>query len=126
VAREPRIKLRSTRNLAGKLLESLALGLGDEEGGEAAQQHEEGVYLHDVVEPRALVRGGGATCAERADEDLGDDGADLAGGGRDAVGGGTVTCWETFTWHYESGGVWARVKCASQLSVPDIVLGSTL
>jgi hypothetical protein len=94
VARESRIKLRSTRDLAGKLLKSLALCLRDEEGGEAAQQHEKGVDLHDVVEPRALVRGSGATSAERADEDLGDDGADLAGGGGDTVGGGTVTCWE--------------------------------
>jgi hypothetical protein len=94
VARESRIKLRSTRDLAGKLLESLALCLRDEEGGEAAQQHEEGVNLHDVVEPRALVRSGSATGAEGTDEDLGDDGADLAGGGGDTVGGGTVTCWE--------------------------------
>jgi hypothetical protein len=94
VARESRVKLRSTRDLAGKLLESLALGLGDEEGGEAAQQHEEGVYLHDMVEPRALVRGGGTTRTERADEDLGDDGADLAGSGGDTVRGRTVTSWE--------------------------------
>jgi hypothetical protein len=43
-----------------------------------------------VVEPRGLVLGGGAAGAEGSDEDLGDDGADFAGGGRDTVGGGAV------------------------------------
>jgi hypothetical protein len=92
--RKSGVVFRSTRNLAGKLLESLALSLGNEERSEAAQQHEQGVDLHDVVEPRALVRSSGATGAERADKDLGDDGADLAGSGGDTVGGGTVASWE--------------------------------
>lgn len=93
-ARKSGIILRSARHLASKLLESLALGLGDQKSGEAAQQHEQSVDLHDVVEPGALVGGSGAAGAERADEDLGDDGADFAGGGGDAVGGGAVAGWE--------------------------------
>jgi hypothetical protein len=38
-------------------------------------------------EPGALVGGGCAAGAEGPDEDLGDDGADFAGGGGDTVGG---------------------------------------
>jgi uncharacterized membrane protein YgcG len=101
--RKSGVVFRSTRDLAGKLLESLTLGLRNEEGGEAAQKHEQGVDLHNVVEPRALVRRCGATGTERADEDLGDDGADFAGGGGDTVGGGTVTCWEALARHDEGG-----------------------
>jgi hypothetical protein len=84
----------STGDLAGQLLESLALGLGDEESGEDTAQHEQGVDLHDVVEPRALVCGSCAADAEGSDENLGDDGANLAGGGGDAVGGRAVAGWE--------------------------------
>lgn len=84
------IKLRRARNLTRKLLEGLALRLRDEEGGEAAHEHEEGVDFHDVVEPRALVVGRRAAGAQGSDEDLGDDGADFAGGGGEAVGGGAV------------------------------------
>lgn len=80
----------STGDLTGQLLEGLTLGLGDEKGGEDAAQHEQGVDLHDVVEPGALVGGSGAAGAEGSDEDLGDDGADLTGGGGDTVGGGAV------------------------------------
>ena len=95
-ARQSGIVLRRARDLAGKLLESLALGLGDQKSGEAAQKHEEGVDLHDVVEPGRLVGRSGAAGAEGTDEDLGDDGADLAGGGGDTVGGGAVAGWETW------------------------------
>jgi hypothetical protein len=77
----------STGHLAGQLLESLALGLGDQESGEDTAQHEQGVDLHDVVEPGAFVCGSRAADAEGSDEDLGDDGADFAGGGGDSMGG---------------------------------------
>lgn len=106
-----RVELGSTGHLASKLLESLALGLGDEEGGEATKKHEQGVDLHDMVEPRALVGGGGTAGAERADEDLCDDGADLAGGGGDTVGGGTVAggeAWVAMLVLLEIGRVVAR------------------
>ena len=76
--RQSRVVLGSTRGLAGELLESLALGLGDEESGEDTAEHEQRVDLHDVVEPGALVGGGCAAGAEGSDEDLGDDGADFA------------------------------------------------
>ena len=89
-ARKSGIVLRRARDLAGKLLESLALGLGDQKSGETAQKHEEGVDLHDVVEPGRLVGRSGAAGAEGTDEDLGDDGADFAGGSGDTVGGGAV------------------------------------
>jgi hypothetical protein len=85
--RQSGVVLGSTRDLAGELLEGLPLGLGDQEGGEDTAQHEQSVDLHDVVEPGALVGGGCAAGAEGPDEDLGDDGADFAGGGGDTVGG---------------------------------------
>lgn len=90
------VVLRSTRNFASKLLESLALSLGDQKGGEATEEHEQSVDLHDVVEPGGLVGRSGAAGAEGTDEDLGDDGADFAGGGGDTVGGGAVAGWEAW------------------------------
>ena len=95
-ARESGIVLRSAGNLASKLLESLALGLGDQESGEATEKHEESVNLHDMVEPWGLVLGGGAAGAKGTDEDLSDDGADFAGGGGDTVRGGAVAGWEAW------------------------------
>ena len=79
------VVLGSARDLASKLLESLALGLRDQKRGETAQEHEQSVDLHDVVEPGRLVLGSSTTGAERTDEDLGDDGADLARGSGDTV-----------------------------------------
>ena len=105
-----RIIERRTGNFTGQFLECLALRLGDEIGGKDAEEHEEGVDLHDVVEPGGSVVGGGATDAQRADEDLGDDGAHFAGGGRDAVRGGSVPGWEAFAGHDEGGGVGAEVE----------------
>jgi hypothetical protein len=95
-SRKSRIVLGRAGDLASKLLESLALGLRDQKSGEATEKHEESVDLHDVVEPGGLVFGGGAAGAEGTDEDLGDDGADFAGGGGDAVGGGAVAGWEAW------------------------------
>ena len=95
VAAEGWVVLGRAGHLASKLLESLALGLGNEEGGEDTAQHEEGVDLHDVVEPRVgvgLCRV--AASAEGTDEHLGDDGADLASSGGETVGGGTIACGE--------------------------------
>jgi hypothetical protein len=86
-AGESGVVFRSTGDFTGQLLEGLALGLGDEEGGEDTAEHEQGVDLHDVVEPGALVGGCCAAGAERSDEDLGDDGADFTGGSGDTVRG---------------------------------------
>lgn len=111
VARGLGVVVGCSRDLAGQLLESLALGLGDEEGGEDTAEHEEREDLHDVVEPWRLVVGGGmALGTEWSEDDLCDDGADLARGGGEAVGGGSVACWEAFSWHDEGGGVGAEVE----------------
>lgn len=93
--------------LATELLERLAGGLGDEDGGEAAEQHEQGVNLQHVVHPWGGVVLGGAAGAEGGDGALADDGADLAGGGGDTVGSGTVTRGEDLTGDDEGGGVGA-------------------
>ena len=58
--------------LAGELFEGLALGLGDEEGGEDTAQHEESVDLEDVVQPGAGVGGGGTSGSERSNSTLED------------------------------------------------------
>ena len=99
------------RHLARQLLERLALRLGDERGGADAAQHEQGVDLHDVVEPgRRVGARDGAARAQRADDHLGDDGADLARGGRQAVRGGAVARGEALAGHDEGGGVGAEVE----------------
>ena len=53
-------------------------------------------------------------CAERAEDCLCDDGADLAGCGRDAVRGGAVTRGEAFAGDDECGsvGAWRMVSNA--------------
>lgn len=91
--------------LATKLLKSLAGSLGDQESGEAAEKHEEGVDLEDMVHPRSLVRVGGTVGAEDGDGTLTNDGTDLARGGRDTVGGGTVAGREDLTRNNEGGSV---------------------
>lgn len=90
-AQKLRIEVWRPRDLASELLERLALRFRDQEGGEQTAEHKEGENLHDVVQPG---RGGLAGCAcdcaagaERAEDALGDDGADLSGSGREAVGG---------------------------------------
>jgi len=104
---ETRVVLGSAGNLTGELLESLALGLWDEESGEDTHEHEESEDLHDVVEPWTWVGGGDDTTdTQRSDGSLGDDSADLARGSRNTVRGGTITGWETFSWNNECGGVW--------------------
>ena len=92
------------------MLERQALGLRDEEGGEDTAEHEEGVDLEDVVEPRGGVGGGGAADAEGTDEGLGDDGADFARGGGDAVRGGAVAGGEALAGDDEGGRVGAEVE----------------
>ena len=72
------IVLRSARDLASKLLEGLALGLRDEERSEDTAEHEESEDLEDVVEPRRSVGGSGTANTEGANDDLSDDGTDLA------------------------------------------------
>ena len=71
--------------------------------------HEQSIDLHDVVEPgRGIIRGDGAPGAQRADEDLRDDGAYFARGGRDAVGRGAVARGEAFAGDDEGGCVGAE------------------
>ena len=63
--------------VVGELLERLALGLLDQQGAEAAHEHEEGIDLEDVVQPGVLVGLGSAVVADGCDGALADDGADL-------------------------------------------------
>lgn len=104
------VVLGCSGDLASKLLEGLALGLGDEEGGEDTAEHEESKDLEDVVQPRRSVSGGGATDTERTDESLGDDGTDLAGSGGDTVGSRSVASREALSGDDEGGGVGAEVE----------------
>lgn len=111
VSRRVRVIVGSTRDFASKFLEGLALGLWDESSGEDTAQHEEGEDLKDVVEPRAFGGAGRGTLLTEGTEDaLGDDGADLAGGGGEAVGGGAVAGWEALAGNDEGGGVGAEVE----------------
>lgn len=99
--------------LTAELFKSLAGGFGDKVCGEAAEQHEEGIDLKDVVHPRSRVGlGGAAAGAQGSDGTLADDGADLAGGSGDTVGGGTVTGGEHLTGDNKGGGVGACVACS--------------
>ncbi len=94
--------------LASQILEGLSLGLWDEEGSEDTGEHEDGVDLHDMVEPWAGAGLGRCTAgSERSDGGLSDDGAHLARGGRDTVGGGTVAGWEALAGNNEGSCVGA-------------------
>lgn len=61
------VGVRDVVVVLGELLEGLALGLLDEQRGEDAAEHEEGVDLEDVVEPGGGVGRGGAAGAEGGD-----------------------------------------------------------
>ena len=93
-------------HFAGQLFERLPFGFRDEEGGEDTAQHEEGEDLHHVVEPGGVGGAcGRALLAEGPEDALGDDGADFAGGGGDAVRGRPVAGGEAFTGYDERGRV---------------------
>lgn len=104
------VVLGGSGNLASKLLEGLALGLGDEERGEDTAKHEESEDLEDVVEPRRGVGLGGTANTERTNDDLSNDGTDLTGGGRETVRGGAVAGREALSGNDEGGGVGAEVE----------------
>jgi hypothetical protein len=53
---------------------------------------------------------GCTTSTERTDQDLGNDGTDLARGGGDTVAGRPVSRREAFAWHDESGRIWTAEK----------------
>jgi len=111
VASEPWVVLWGTWNLTSELLESLALGLWDQQGSEDTEQHEEREDLENVVQPWRCVGGGDMSAGtERSDGGLGDDGTDLSRGGRETVGGRSVAGWEALSRNNESGGVWTEVE----------------
>lgn len=105
------IVIRRAGHLARQFLERLALRLGDEQGGEDAEQHEEREDLHHVVEPRGGgVAGGARGCAarpQRAEDGLCNDGANLARRGREAVRRRAIAGGEAFARHDERGCVGA-------------------
>ena len=65
-------------NFTSKLLESLALSLGNEQRSEDTAEHEERKDLHDVVDPGVGVCLGSASCTEGAEHDLSDNSTDLS------------------------------------------------
>lgn len=113
-----RIVVGRARHLARQFLESLALSLRDEQGGEDAEQHEEREDLHHVVEPRGGGCAGGtrgrAAGPQRTEDGLRNDGAHFARSGREAVRRGAVAGRETFAWHDESGCVGAYEQLAGR------------
>jgi hypothetical protein len=105
------VVLGGSGDFAGKLLEGLALGLGDEERSEDTEEHEEGEDLEDVVQPRRRVGGSGLSAnTEGTNNDLSDDGTNLTRGGGETVGSGTVTSGEALSGDDEGGGVGAEVE----------------
>ena len=105
------VVLGSSGDLAGKLLEGLALGLGDEERSEDTEEHEECEDLEDVVEPRGGVGSCDVTTnTERTDDNLGNDGTDLAGSGGETVRSRAVAGREALSGNNESGSVRAEVE----------------
>lgn len=101
----------SARDLASELLESFALGLWDQKGSEDTKEHEEGVDLHDVVEPWGGVGGSRTADAEGSNEHLGYDSTDLTRGGGEAVGGRPVASWEALAGNDEGCSVGACEVC---------------
>lgn len=102
--------------LAAELLKCLASSFRNEQCSEATEQHEESVNLQDVVHPiLAIVR------LQSRNGTLANDGTNLARGGRDTVGGRTVSGWEYFAGNNEGRGVGAwqnvsnlRYSCSSK------------
>lgn len=91
--------------LTAELLKSLAGRLGDEEGGEATEKHEESVNFQDVIHPRGSVILGSTAGAEGGNGTLSNDGANLSGSSRDTVRGRSVAGGENFTRNDESSSV---------------------
>jgi len=91
--------------LSRELLERLALGFGNQEGGEDARQHEQGEDLEDVFDEGV----GTTNVTETSETDLGNDSPEFTRSGRDTVCGGTVTSGECLSRNDESGGVGAKV-----------------
>lgn len=88
----------------GQGLQTLALGLGDQERGEQSTEHEQGEDLHDVVQPAAVGDTLGSTLVDKRTKDtLRDDGTDLSGCGADSVGSGAVAGWEALAGNDEGG-----------------------
>ena len=105
------VVIGSSGYLPSQFLKGLTLGLRDEERGEDTAQHEESKDLHDMVEPW----GGGGTLGSASgtkgtEHALGDDGADLARGGRQTVRGRAVAGGEALAGYDEGGGVRAEVE----------------
>ena len=104
-------------HLARQFLERLTLRLRNQQCGKDTTQHEEGIDLHDVVEPWGSVRCGCTADAERADDDLGDDGADFAGSSGQTVRGGAVAGWEALAGDDEGSSIRTAVGRGNQSAV---------
>lgn len=95
-----------------QVLKCPALSLGNQEGGEDTREHECGEDLHDMVEPRRLVRLASAVTAgtQRSNGTLSNDGTDFACSSRDTVGSGSVAGGEALSGNDERGGVGTPVE----------------
>lgn len=91
--------------LVRQLLKGLALGLGDQEGDQKTNEHEEGKDLEQLGDESV----GATAVLELGESDLGNNGTELAGTGSDTVTGRTVTGREDLTGDNEGGRVGAKV-----------------
>jgi hypothetical protein len=96
----PSIRITCTV-VTSKSLKCSTLGLWDTERCEATKQHEESIYLHNMVLPRACSSSCGTGLrspgCETRKPSLPDDRTDLSRASRDSVGGGAVASWKAFT-----------------------------
>ena len=105
------IVIASAGDFTSQLLESLPLGLRDQEGSEAAAQHEESKDLHHVVKPWGWVGCGRmALGPERPEDALSDDGTDFTRGSGDTVGSRAVSSREAFARDDERRGIRSEVE----------------
>ena len=97
--------------LAAELLQSFALGLGDQQGGENSAEHKQSEDLHDVVQPRRVGAVLFSTAVDQGTKHaLRNDGTDLAGGGADTVRRGTVASREALARDDEGSSVGSEVE----------------
>lgn len=91
------------------LLKGHALGLGDEEGGQETEGHDTGKDSEQLGQEGVLA-GLTTDLSDLVEEEGGQDGTELARGGRDTVGGGADTGGEDLTGDDEGGSVGSEVE----------------
>lgn len=64
------VRMRGVVIFTAEFLERLPLGLGNQQGRETPEKHEQRVNLEDVVEPWVSIGAGSATSSERSNSTL--------------------------------------------------------